>query len=84
MTELRKIPTLEHKKKKATFSMSAGPAEGVKKPVKAKIIRKKKTRISYVTEASDAGGLRGAVNDVKYHMVRGLRKYGSHWKSFKR
>lgn len=57
MTDLGQVPKLEHKKKKATFSMYAGPAEGVKKPVKAKKkIRKKKTRTSYVTEASDADG----------------------------
>lgn len=36
MTELGQVPKLERKKKKATFSMYAGPAEGVKKPVKAK------------------------------------------------
>lgn len=36
VTDLGQVPKLEHKKKKATFSTYAGPAEGVKKPVKAK------------------------------------------------
>lgn len=36
-----------------------GPTEGIKKPMKMKLkIRRKKTRTSYVTEASEAEGLR--------------------------
>lgn len=83
MTELGQVPKLEYKEKKITFfSMCAGPAEGMEKPVRTKQkIRRKKTSTSYVTETREANGLKVAdVKEVKCHMVRGLRKY---WKSLK-
>lgn len=46
--------------------MGTGPAARIKQPVKTKQNIRTKARASYITEASEAEGLRGAdVNDVK-------------------
>lgn len=68
VTELQQVPKLECKRRKNApiFSMGTGPAARIKQPVKTKQNIRTKARASYITEASEAEGLRGAdVNDVK-------------------